>query len=449
MVDTVIRLGIAYSFYAVPYSMPNITKLDKKIIGLQKTVCGLPRSTPNITTKLPHDQFGLDAHSLKTKYLTYIGKQLRNALNDPGRLGIIYKGLTNHILAKHRGSQHLPLLNKEACLHSPTLRTLYLLKHNGKAHIQTKNTTFPHMETPLTTIWLQKATNYPTITPNLSHKYLHQLLLLNITTLEQITLPDRTTIMNDKEFQQYHKKITPTIKKALKIALHLFCTTNCLETCRPPCNIHQQAFTLLPEIISRPNQNFLHTPFPEINPPINIPKLPKPPTRIQKLQDYPLTAIINKKHSKRINKLGTIKKFTSYKCKWIQPENHTCTMWMSTNKVLPHNKPNITKHNLRLLKQFYLTQQHKYYHDVIEKNFYQKQSKNTRYIHEPLQLSLVQIHLNECNPDKDISIAEPTIQIIQDKAHIFTNKGNQLITIPQKRLEWLWNQYNTNSNAHH
>jgi hypothetical protein len=240
MVDTVIRPGIAYSFYVVPYSMPNITKLDKKIIGLQKTICGLPKSTPNITTQLLYDQYGIGAHSLKTEYLTCIGKQLRNALNDPGSLGTIYKGLTNHILAKYGGSQHLPLLNKEACLHSPTVRTLYFLKHNGKAHIQTKNTTFPHTETPLTTIWLQKTTNYPTITPNLNRKYLYQLLLLNITTLEQITLPNRTTIMNDKEFQQYHKKITPTIKKALKIASHLFCTTNCLETCRPPCNIYQQ-----------------------------------------------------------------------------------------------------------------------------------------------------------------------------------------------------------------
>ena len=211
MMDTVIRLGIAYSFYVVPYSMPNITKLDKKIIGLQKTICKLPRSTPNITTQLPHDQYGLDAHSLKTKYLTCIGKQLQNALNDPRRLGTIYKGLTNHILAKYGGSQHLPLLNKEACLHSLTIRTLNLLKHNGKAHIQTENITFPNMETPLTTIWLQKATNYPTITPNLSPKYLHQLLLLNITTLEQITLPNRTTIMNEKEFQQHHKKPTPTI----------------------------------------------------------------------------------------------------------------------------------------------------------------------------------------------------------------------------------------------
>jgi hypothetical protein len=287
MVDIVIRLEIAYSFYAVPYSMPNITKLDKKIIGLQKTICGLPKSTPNITTKLPHDQYGLDAHSLKTEYLTCIGKQLRNALNNLGRLGTIYKGLINHIFAKYGGAQYLPLLNKEACLHSLTTRILYLLKHNGLAHIQIDNTTFPHMETPLATIWLRKTNNFPTITPNLNRKYLHQLLLLNITTLEQITLPNRTTIMNEKEFKQYHNKITPTITKALKIASYLFCTTNCTITCQPPCNIHQQAFTLLLEIINHPNQNFLHTPFPEIIPPINMPEFPKPPNRMQKLQDYP------------------------------------------------------------------------------------------------------------------------------------------------------------------
>jgi hypothetical protein len=71
---------------------------------------------------------------------------------------------------------------------------------------------------------------------------------------------------------------------------------------------------------------------------------------MQKLQDYPLTAIIVKKNSKRIDKLGTIKKFTSYKCKWMQPKNQSYTMWMLTDKVFPHNKPNITEHNLRLLK---------------------------------------------------------------------------------------------------
>jgi hypothetical protein len=232
--------------------------------------------------------------------------------------------------------------------------------------------------------------------------------------------------MNEKEFKQYHNKITPTIKKALKIASHLFWTTNCAVTYQPPCNIHQQAFTLLPEIINRPNQHFIHTPLPEIIPPINMPDFPKPPNIIQKLQDYPVTAITDIKHSKRTDKLGTTKNFTSYKCKWLQPDNHNYMMWMNTSKVFPHNTPNITEHNLIVLKQFYLTQQHKHYQKKIEQNFY----------------------LNECNPDIDINTIEPTIQIIQDEALIFTNKGNHLITIPKNRLEWLWNQYITNSNAH-
>jgi hypothetical protein len=123
-------------------------------------------------------------------------------------------------------------------------------------------------------------------------------------------------------------------------------------------------------------------------------------------------------------------------------------MWMNTNKVFPHNTPNITEHNLILLKQFYLTQQHKHYQNKIEQNFYQIQSKDTRYIYEPLQLPLVQINLNECNPDTNINTLEPTIQIIQDEALIFTNKGNHLITISKNRLDWLWKQYTTNSNIH-
>jgi hypothetical protein len=262
MVDTVIRPGIAYSFYAVPYSMPNIAKLDQKIIALQKAICGLPKSTPNITMRLPHDQFGLNAHFLTTEYFTCIGKQLRNALNDPGRLGTIYIGLTNHILAKYGGSQHLLLLNKEACLYSPTARILYLLKHNGLAYIQTDKITFPQNDTPLATIWHQKTINHPNLTANLNRKYLNQLLLFNITTLEQITLPDRTTIMNEKEFQQYHKKSTPTIKKALKTASHLFCTSICTNACMTPCNIHQQSYTLLPEIANHPNQALYHNPLP-------------------------------------------------------------------------------------------------------------------------------------------------------------------------------------------
>ena len=80
MVDIVIRAEIAYSFYAVPYSLLAIIKLDKKIIAIQKKICGLPKCTPNIVTQLPHDMFGIEAFSLKNAYLRCIGEQLRNAL---------------------------------------------------------------------------------------------------------------------------------------------------------------------------------------------------------------------------------------------------------------------------------------------------------------------------------------------------------------------------------
>ena len=103
----------------------------------------------------------------------------------------------------------------------------------------------PAYRNPLATIWLQKAINYPIITPNLNCKYMHQLLLLNITTLEQITLPNRTTIMNQKKFQQYHKIITPTIKKALKIASQLFCITNCTDHYATYINKHSHNFQKL------------------------------------------------------------------------------------------------------------------------------------------------------------------------------------------------------------
>jgi hypothetical protein len=65
MVDTVIRASIAYSFYVVPYSMPTILKLDKKLISLQKKICGLPNCTPNITAQLPQNLFGMEAFSIK------------------------------------------------------------------------------------------------------------------------------------------------------------------------------------------------------------------------------------------------------------------------------------------------------------------------------------------------------------------------------------------------
>jgi hypothetical protein len=87
MIDTVIRLGVAYSFYAVPYLTSTIKKLDNKILRAQKIACGLSKCISNITTHLLHELYGLEAVSLKNDYLRCIGEQLLNALNDKGKLG--------------------------------------------------------------------------------------------------------------------------------------------------------------------------------------------------------------------------------------------------------------------------------------------------------------------------------------------------------------------------
>jgi hypothetical protein len=104
--------------------------------------------------------------------------------------------------------------------------------------------------------------------------------------------------MNEKEFQKYHQKPTPTIKKAFKIAPHLFCTTNCTIECNPPYNIHIQSYTLAPEIINQLHQNFFHNPLPENNLQANIQELPKPPKQMQKLQNYPITTITAKRQTR-------------------------------------------------------------------------------------------------------------------------------------------------------
>ena len=99
MTDTVIRVGIAYNFYAVPYSISAIKKMDKNIIASHKTICGIPKCTSNIATQLPRNLFGIEAFLLQNVYLRCIGEQLQNVLNDKGRIGIIYAGVMQFILA--------------------------------------------------------------------------------------------------------------------------------------------------------------------------------------------------------------------------------------------------------------------------------------------------------------------------------------------------------------
>ena len=133
--ETIIRVGIAYGFYAIPFSLPTIRKLDKLLIQLQKAIYGLPKSAPNVTTQLPDNLFGLNAFFLTQAYLKCIGEQLRDALNDPSNLGSIYQGLTNYIFSLYEGSKN-PTIPIATCLHSPITRSIYLLKTSGRIHFR-------------------------------------------------------------------------------------------------------------------------------------------------------------------------------------------------------------------------------------------------------------------------------------------------------------------------
>jgi hypothetical protein len=203
MVDTIICAGIAYSFYAVPYSIPSIIKLDKKLISLQKKICGLPNCTPNITAQLPHNLFGIEAFSIKNTYLRCIGEQLINAPNDKGQLGIIYRGLTYYILAIYGGALHIPCIKYQDCTRSPITRTLYLLKSTADIHLNSILPSFPLLTTPLETIWMTSTKQHPDINPQQFPKLLLKLLLHHITTIAHLTFLNGLHLMASQDFKHF------------------------------------------------------------------------------------------------------------------------------------------------------------------------------------------------------------------------------------------------------
>jgi hypothetical protein len=129
--------------------MPTIQKLNTKIFAFQKKICGLPLCTPNITTQLPHDLFGVEAFSIKNAYFTCINKLLRNTLNDIGRLRKIYIGLTNYILTKHGGALSLTCIKHTDCIRSPSTRTIFLFKEKAHVHIKSMLLIFHYIPHPL------------------------------------------------------------------------------------------------------------------------------------------------------------------------------------------------------------------------------------------------------------------------------------------------------------
>ena len=107
MANIIIRVGVAYSFCIVPYSLATIKRMNRRVIAMHWIIRGLPKSMSNVVTQLPHDMFGIEIFSQNNVYIICIGEQLINALNDKGRFMRLYKGLIQHVLASHEGAQYL------------------------------------------------------------------------------------------------------------------------------------------------------------------------------------------------------------------------------------------------------------------------------------------------------------------------------------------------------
>jgi hypothetical protein len=384
ILNTVIKPRIAYAYYAVPFSKPDIKKLDKIISKITKETCRIPRSTANILTHLSHANFGINATSLLPDYIHCIGQQLLQALNDQGQLGTIYQGLTKYIVAKYGGSLHLPKLKQQACSRSSIARTLFLL-------------------TPA----------YASLTEESkiqSQKFLDKLYTYGITTLLQIQNTTTNAILTPEEFRTIYKHAF----KAIKAALH-------------------QAQILFP--YSQP-----HTPQRTIQPP--------PPTNLTNIQqlDPPLGRsihkIIKEKTTTRKDKWGAQAINKSYLCLW-QNSNNTIQQWRNEedllhpdNILLDHNLLTITQYNNTILEQTMAKTYANYLSHV--------QTKDKKFIQPPLKITNLTTSTQECNPDKDILVNKPTIQINTSVANVYDQNGNHIATINIDRLQWLWSQFTNN-----
>ena len=122
------------------------------------------------------------------------------------------------ILAKYGGSKEITRIKYHHCIRSPITRTLFLLKHKAGVHLKSTINNFLLNPSPFEIAWIQEAQMIQGLSPNTSLKLLHKLLVHNIITLDQITMPNSTTLMNPNEFKIYHSTPSKFIQSALNIA---------------------------------------------------------------------------------------------------------------------------------------------------------------------------------------------------------------------------------------
>ena len=402
ILNTVIKPRIAYAYYAVPFSKPDIKKLDKIISKITKETCRIPRSTANILTHLSHENFGINATSLLPDYIHCIGQQLLQALNDQGQLGTIYQGLTKYITAKYGSSLHLPKLKQQACSRSPITRTLFLLNKEYEIHITTASKAFPIKQTQLELAW-KSTPAYVSFTAESkiqSQKFLDKLYIYGITTISQIQNTTTKAILTPEEFRTIYKHAPKTIKAALQQAQILF----------PNLQIQTPQRTIQPPT----STNQTHTQ--QLDPPLG----------------QAIHKIIKEKTTTRKDKWGAQAINKSYLCLW-QNANTIIQQWRNEEDLLhpdnilfDHNLLTITQYNNTLLEQATT----KTYANYLT----HAQTKDKKFIQPPLKITNLTTSTHECNPDKDILVNKPTIQVNTSVANIYDHNGNYIASINLDRL---------------
>ena len=173
-------------------------------------------------------------------------------------------------------------------------------------------------------------------------------------------------------------------------------------------------------------------------------RTPKTPLHVQNNHIlYPIHSIIHDRSHAYMDKNNITKTYTSHLCQWRIPNELVYAKWLSQRALFPWENQNTINHNILLLTQYYTHKQHQYYTNFLNENFDAPQIRDTRHISPPLITPLCQINITECNPDIDIAHAQPTIQSQHDYSHIYDEDGRHLITVPDQRLQWLWEQYHT------
>jgi hypothetical protein len=169
--------------------------------------------------------------------------------------------------------------------------------------------------------------NIPTLTLEISLKYLHNLILHNIFELKHITCSNGTHPMNNDEFKAQYNKPTKTKKAALDYAKKFFCEPTCHIHCTHPCPTHKTPNTLKNEyIILNQNIHIRSQGHRTLLPP---PHILKDPTH------FPIHNIKNNRPGTYTYKYKITKKYMSYLCQWLLPNGTNYNKWLPQRELFP------------------------------------------------------------------------------------------------------------------